>query len=120
MSRTPLYSTLVEALTHWQDESWLGENSLLASPYLLGSSLQADEIMTTSSARGRVLQQLMQECVDALDPFDQEILQRTYFSNLKKTNEVIASELGISRAHYFRVREKAIIALEKVVVERLQ
>jgi len=119
IQRTPLYDIIGDALKHGTDARWLGENSLLASPYLLGSSSQTGETVTDPVARGRALQELLHRSVDDLEPYPSEILQRTFFSGRDKVDGVW-DELTLSRAQYFRVREEAIIELEKVLLNHLQ
>jgi len=116
---TPLYNVVEEALKKWSDVGWLGKNSLLASPYLLGSSLQSDDTMIDPKTRGRVLQKLLKECTDSLNSYHKKILQETFFNGRKKL-EGIWNEFNIAKANFYKHRKEAIQALEKVLIEHLQ
>lgn len=65
MSSSKLFHTAVrEALKHYTDATWLGNHSVLATPYVLGDYLfQVDEattdIVPTAVSRGNALKQLL-------------------------------------------------------------
>lgn len=65
MSSAKLFHTAVrEALKHYTDAAWLGNHSVLATPYVLGDYLfQVDEAIThtvpTAVGRGQALQQML-------------------------------------------------------------
>lgn len=54
-------TTLKEALKHFHDATWLGENSVLATPYFLGKYLQETPGIRGIQARGRSLQSIIIE-----------------------------------------------------------
>ena len=81
MKKSPFVAVVEQALKRYQDPTWLGKNSPLASPFFLGTQLTADAV--TPLARGRVLQRLLRSCCDQITGRHQEryqtIIQRYYF-----------------------------------------
>jgi len=117
--RGPLYKIVENALKHYDDVNWLGSESWLSSPYLIGPLLQEGEDVLDPQIRGRKLQTLLRKSVEASDPYHSEILQQTFLSGRKHVKGVW-DELVMSEATYHRERTQAIIALEKRVVDYLQ
>ena len=65
-SSAPFNEHLRQALNHYRDAAWLGENSPLAARYFLGAALERTRNGTTAVSRGRVLQLELQAAAASL------------------------------------------------------
>jgi len=68
--KTPLYQIILDALKQWDDPLWLGENSLLASPYLLGAFVKPGIDVSDPGVRGQMLRELIEVSASHNDNID--------------------------------------------------
>lgn len=117
---TTFVGVLEEALTHYTDVEWLGRNSLLAAPYLLGEWAPASA--TEARHYGRALQALLQAAIDKVDGKYAEryrtILQEYYFHN--RSLPVLYELVGLSRNAFNVNRQAAIAALAQTLITLLR
>jgi tetratricopeptide (TPR) repeat protein len=100
-----------QALEHDADAGWLGMNSPLAAPYLLGNALPAQHHDSLAS-RGNHLRRLLREAAQALDPDQQSLLKVSFFERNRNQNiNGVAMALAMSRAAYYRRRAVTLHAL---------
>ncbi len=100
-----------QALEHDADAAWLGLNSPLAAPYLLGSALPAGH-RDSPAARGNTLRALLREAVKTIDPDHQHLLRVSFFERNRSQNiNGVAMALAMSRAAYYRRRATALQAI---------
>jgi tetratricopeptide (TPR) repeat protein len=101
---------LEQALEHDADAAWLGANSPLAAPYLLGNALPADA--HSLAQRGHALRALLREAAQSLDIDQQQLLNVSFFERNRNQNiNGVAMALALSRAAYYRRRAVALQAL---------
>ena len=118
-------NVLTEALKHYQDAQWLGKNSPLAAPYLLGNRLQNTQNMGDDALyRGKILQRLLHATTNMLaqqgeqGQADSRLLTLTYFRK-GHTAVTVAEEFSVSRAGYYRHRKQAVERLEAALIRQL-
>ena len=111
MKQPSFIETIEQALKHYQDPTWLGDSSPLASPYVLGNRLAG--VAQTPLARGRVLQALLKEATGHIEGKNQEryqlIIREYYFHD--RPVDFLCDRLGITKVPFFAARKAAIDAL---------
>lgn len=109
------------ALKHIDDPLWLGTNSPLSTPYVLGRNLLTAEAGDTPIHRGTVLQQLIQRLAEELEPEAFTILKTTYLQRKPRHDSTdLAIALHQSRRTFYRNRNLAIQALAALLNRQLQ
>ncbi|MEM7133910.1 MAG: tetratricopeptide repeat protein [Chloroflexota bacterium] len=119
---------LVEALKHYNDTKWLGENSPLAAPYFLGVNLATLTAngSTDVNLRGKILQTEIRKAATRLPAkieegkrtvLAPELIEKLYFQ--EKTAEATAIELHMGRAHVFKHRDIAVNRLGELLLQQL-
>jgi tetratricopeptide (TPR) repeat protein len=99
-----------QALERDADAEWLGVNSPLAAPYLLGNALPADG--HSPAQRGHALRRLLREAAQSLDADQQQLLKVSFFERNRNQNiNGVAMTLAMSRAAYYRRRAVALQAI---------
>ena len=123
-SELPFRQQLLSALEHFDDVGWLSANSALATPYFLGEHIQLHAAGEVISSCGQGLRAFILETASTLLRNDPEkdylnnVLELSFFR--PKSVLRICEELNISRATYYRHRNKAIDELEKALIRRLR
>jgi hypothetical protein len=117
---SPFGRTLELALKHYNDASWLGENSLLATPYLLHQYVEPH--VSHAHAWGQALRKLLRRAVGQIsDPVYaeryKEIIRGRYF--LELSEEELFDRVGLQRAAFHASRKSAINCLEQIIVNLL-
>lgn len=112
---------LSAALEHFQDAHFLGEQSPLATPYLLGSYLTDDQ--PDARKRGEALQQVLRLAADDMN-YDEADLHRTIlrerFFNGRTAAEVRDLDgINLGKTQYFAHQKRALANFEPYVVDRL-
>lgn len=116
----PFIHVLTQALENFRQPQWLGENSPLASPYFLGSYLNAETTVDRNDIvyRGQALQNLLENAVRQFpeqSPYDQwGRLLSTYFVPEKLF--VALRDVGMSKSDYYRKRAPAIKYLADEII----
>ncbi len=109
------------ALEHVGDARWLGEQSPLAAPYLLGQALTSEVFRENTQKRGQVLQAILSQATEELETEFQKLLNLTFLQrNPKLDGEDLAIALHMSRRNFYRKRARAIQALADCMQQRLQ
>lgn len=119
MKQTPkessFASTVEQALKHFQDPQWLGQNSPLASPYFLGDWLSSKAIH--ADARGRTLQELLRDACAKISGRYQDryrtILREYYFQ--ERALDVVCDQVGLGRNSFHLSRNEAIRSLAEII-----
>jgi len=105
----------------------LGETSLLAQPYFLGSYLESvsPETRHLDAVRGRVLGELLDQATQELEAKDRpagkqygKLLRLAYFHRRRRTDPTIWDELALSKAQYYRDHNEAVNRLGVLVLRR--
>lgn len=114
------FVTAVEqALKHFSDSTWLGENSPLASPYFLGAWLSTKA--THADARGRVLQELLRSTTSKISGRYHErykmIIQEYYFQ--ERALDVVCDTVGLGRNSFHLSRNDAIRTLADLLAVQI-
>jgi hypothetical protein len=115
-----------QALKHFHDLAWLGQQSPLASPYFLGGARRpVPTAVADPVARGRALQQLLREQAAALAAQDArwgqfwaQLLELTYFSPVTRSVPQLVLDLNTSESAYHRHRNAALEALAHAIIRQ--
>jgi len=119
---------VIAALEHCTDPRWLGEQSPLSAPYLLGGRLDAQHKPTppTAEERGAALLVAMQEAATTIEDAElRAIIENRYLNrNRYLSNTGLALKSGVSERTFYRLRNRAIqvfsIALYNLLVPPLR
>ena len=110
---TAFRESLESALKNFGAPEWLGENSVLATPYFLGDRLEAQ--LNNSRVRGRTLQKLLLNATAEIQGTNAEryraILRLRYFDQ-DVSVEAAMGKVGLSKNAFHENRHKALGALE--------
>lgn len=143
------FTNVKSVLEHWQEPTWLGEHSPLATPYFLGAQLHGAE--ATHTARGTVLQEEVVQALQALwrgplpadaaammaavaaeeseggrgARYDCLILELNYLKHIvrpapKSQSEIYNDILHISRPTHDRHLAQAVEHLGAILLQRLR
>ncbi len=108
-----------QALKHYQNSEWLGEQSPLASPYFLGNKLPTTAI--EAKTRGQFLQMLLAEATAQLHGRYAEryqiILREYYFNN--RTVKEVCQEISLGHNSFHLSRNDAIEALATLLIKQM-
>ncbi len=133
---------LKRALEHFHDPEWLGKQSLLAEPYLLGEYLRKHPEFETMTGHGKALQKIFVETALSLQgskaqpdiawqhetvwkralqegTYDQQIIYWSFFHYPKLLGRDIEKQLIISHQHFQRKKKNALKTFEAALIERL-
>lgn len=102
-------SAVTMALDHFDNPAWLGDNSPLAAPYILGPYLDKYEYEGSNIERGNVLKAALQDAACHLESKQQRLLEATYFKrNSDLNNTGVALALKIPPRTFYTHKNAAI------------
>jgi tetratricopeptide (TPR) repeat protein len=114
--------TLQEALNHFRDPTWLGENSPLAAPFILGRQLGAK--VESPRARGQVLQDVIKRAAEQLDGKygirSRTILEEYYFKGRGVRDVCAHPDVALAKSVFHTSQREAISSLATVLARELQ
>lgn len=114
---------LDQALKHFLDPVWLGENSSLAARYFLGKyvSKQSEKLLDNPRQRGEALREVLREAAYLLGVESgdgridyKKLLEVAYFR--RRTRRDFWEDIPMSRANYFLHRKPAIKQLGDILL----
>ncbi|MEZ4733652.1 MAG: hypothetical protein R3E79_41675 [Caldilineaceae bacterium] len=99
-----------QALENFADAEWLGANSPLAAPYILGQRLDPLPTGETAKGRGLALQNALRTAVMQIsDPLLQQVLLHGFLERKPRRNlESVAVDLALAPRTFFRHVAKAL------------
>lgn len=108
------------ALDYFADPAWLGANSPLAAPYLLGHLLDPYETGETEQQRGLALRSALQRAASQLAADQQDLLRALYFErNPHLNNTGVALALNLPERTFYRAKNQAIQVLAQALNQTL-
>ena len=110
------------ALKNYHHVHKLGQQSWLASPYVLGQTYQAaDDKAPIEAQCGKALQSVLFKTSEQLLPQHRQLLDLAYFKRSRiRNNTGIAMELGLTDRTYYRAKKDAIQALSSALIRVLR
>lgn len=108
------------ALDHYGDPQWLGENSMLAAPFVLGQPDGPGTLAESALDRGSALRSVLLQAAKRIDPELASIISDMYFqrnSNFKNT--AFALKRNMSERTFYRWRQQAVASLANEVYAAL-
>lgn len=100
------------ALDHFADAKWLGENSLLAAPFVLGQTLAEGKTAESAMDRGNALKALLLRSAQRIDEELASIISDMYFQrNSSYKNTAFAIKRNMSERTFYRWRQQAVASL---------
>jgi tetratricopeptide (TPR) repeat protein len=123
-SKDAFVSVVRSAFEHVTDVDWLGGESPLATPYVLGSLLIGQPLADTPVGRGLIVQRLLGEAVDACDKPLQEVLTLYYFDPAiqkdgRKRAQLVGGVIHCSEAEVYRRLHSALNAAAAFIGHQL-
>ena len=118
---TSFVGILEQALKHFRDPVWLGKNSPLATPYLLGPYLSLGD--DTPKACGLALRQALEDAKGDIEhPIYagryQTIIEEYYFKDLSE--QQVLDKVHLGRATFFENRKAAVQSLALALIKSLK
>lgn len=108
------------ALEHFSDPEWLGQNCLLAAPFVLGQTTSERQIAESALDRGNLLRSMLQRSVQHIGVDQLSIIEDVYFRrNSNLNNAAIALKRNMSERTFYRWRQQAVISLANNVYQSL-
>lgn len=110
-----------QALEHFADAEWLGANSSLTAPYILGQRLDHLPTGETTQERGSALQEAIRAAVRQIsDPLLQQVLLHGFLERKPRRNlESVAVDLALAPRTFFRHVTKALEELADILSRTL-
>lgn len=108
------------ALEHFSDPEWLGQNCLLAAPFVLGQTTSEGQVAESALDRGNLLRSMLQRSVQRIGAEQLSIIEDVYFRrNNNLNNAAIALKRNMSERTFYRWRQQAVISLANNVYQSL-
>ncbi|WP_212522751.1 sigma-70 family RNA polymerase sigma factor [Actibacterium sp. MT2.3-13A] len=94
----------------------LGEDGIPAADRLPSPDLTPEEAVVARSSQG-LLERMLHEALDALDPVEAEIIRRRKLKTMPDHVAVVATDLGMPRERLRQVENRALMRLRRQLLE---